>query len=726
MKNKVTLMMKFDSFCLVAIQKRVKTFAYFYFSKNIIRFIFSYSILFYFFFSLSIFPQSQEPKTETIEIIGVKTSSGTDAEKQDKTGFHSTIKLDDSKDRYDMLPQVLEREAGLRVRQFGGLGSYSTLSIRGSNPNQSRYYIDGIPFHNSQSGEVNLADLPFDNIEEVEVYRSGVPVGFSGSAIGGIVNLKTIKPKKDRTRIQVAGGSFQTGRISATHTGLSKDKEIGYTLFGIGEKSDQNFSFLNDKGTIFNTIDDEINRRKNSQFQRAQGMGNMFWNAFQTDFRLLFDLNQREHGITGPGNNQTEKSKRKYTRLLSALNTDTKAFYWENLQMESRVFLSGFRDEIFDPRSEFSAGRPNSKTNSDNKGFQLTPTIFLLEYYQIIKISLGVEWEDFRRDRRNADHRVLEKEPIRNRRFRNIQIQDEIRFFESKLIVVPAIKWEEYYDTWENDFNPSLIEGYVQKRSRFTNPRIGLLWKAYEKSKHRFHLQANGSREVRIPAFLELFGERGQIIGNPNLKPERGKNLDFGFVYKGKYHDFVINSSASIFQKEIQDMILFIPNSQFSLRADNVDSARIDGLEISNALTWKEWKLVNNYTYSRAINTSLNPSLKGKYLPLRPLHEFFSSLSYQYGNWNIGIDYTFIGAVFRDRTNEYINYLPQRDIYGTFLTYALWTKETQPLNENKKGTIQEQLKFHFEMKNIGDKQFADFVGYPLPGRMWYAGLSYVF
>ena len=74
-----------------------------------------------------------------------------------------------------------------------GLGSYSTLSIRGSNANQVRIYVDGVPLNNAQGGEVNLSDLSFDNLEKIEIYKSGSSPGFSGSAIGGTVNLVTSK-----------------------------------------------------------------------------------------------------------------------------------------------------------------------------------------------------------------------------------------------------------------------------------------------------------------------------------------------------------------------------------------------------------------------------------------------------------------------------------------------------------------------------------------------------
>ncbi|WCL50025.1 TonB-dependent receptor [Leptospira sp. GIMC2001] len=654
--------------------------------------------------------QDNEVKAEKIEIRETKTNSKNENFDKNKSGMNSEILLEEAKTRYSSLPEILEREAGLRVRSYGGLGSYSTLSIRGTNPNQSRFYIDGIPFNSSQSGEVNLADLPFDNLESVEVYRSGVPVGFSGSAIGGIVNLKSMKPLRRTTRLNIGGGSFNTGRTSISHSDINESKTLGYTVFGLMEKSDQNFSFLNDRGTILlNTIDDSIDRRKNAQFERAQTMGSVFWSIGKTDLRLVTDLNHRRQGIPGPGNNQTEKTSRKYSRLLTAISSDTQELFYDWLRLENRLYYTGFRDEFYDPRSEFSSGRPNAQTNSETIGFQTSPTLYLLDYYQIVRISGGAEKENFRRDRRNFDHMVLEKEPIRNRNYLNASIEDEIRLFDAKLLLTPGVSFDEYRDTWQNDRN------YIRKTTQFTNPRMGFLWKIWKGESQEIKIRANANISSRIPAFLELFGERGQILGNENLKPERSENRDVGIVYDYEFWGILNRTEISWFKKMIRDMILFVPNSQFSLRAENIDGADIQGIETGHSMFWKSWKLRTNYTYQIAKNRSASPNLNGKFLPLRPMHELYSSLTYSLANWQIGGEFTYIGAVFRDRTNEYVNYLPARDIYGAFVSYSLW-----------KGEKEEELKVSFEVKNILNKQFSDIIGYPLPGRIWYCNLDYKF
>lgn len=150
---------------------------------------------------------AQNKDTKEVEIrAGVDSQSKNSNFAKNPTGFQKEIDLTQTNTRYTSLPDVLNREAGVRIRQYGGLGSYSTLSLRGTNPNQSKIYWNGVPINNSMGGEINLADLPFDNLEKIEIYKSGTPAGFSGSAIGGSINLIS-KSKIDKpiTRINLMG-----------------------------------------------------------------------------------------------------------------------------------------------------------------------------------------------------------------------------------------------------------------------------------------------------------------------------------------------------------------------------------------------------------------------------------------------------------------------------------------------------------------------------------------
>ena len=107
-----------------------------------------------------------------------------------RTSFAAVIDTAEKTAEVDTVSEVLSEAVGVQVRRFGGLGAFSTLSIRGSAAGQVQVYMDGIPLGRARNEVVNLATLPLDAVDHLEVYRSGVPIAFSRAGPGG---------KRDRT-----------------------------------------------------------------------------------------------------------------------------------------------------------------------------------------------------------------------------------------------------------------------------------------------------------------------------------------------------------------------------------------------------------------------------------------------------------------------------------------------------------------------------------------------
>jgi iron complex outermembrane receptor protein len=113
---------------------------------------------------------------------------------EDRTVFSTVIDTSEKTAELDTLADVLAESVGVQVRRLGGLGAFSTLSIRGSTPGQVQFYMDGVPLSRAQNEVVNLSDLPLDAVERVEVYRSFVPIAFSRAGPGGAVTIVTKSP----------------------------------------------------------------------------------------------------------------------------------------------------------------------------------------------------------------------------------------------------------------------------------------------------------------------------------------------------------------------------------------------------------------------------------------------------------------------------------------------------------------------------------------------------
>ena len=64
--------------------------------------------------------------------------------------------------QFKTIPEVLEETPGITVRQAGGLGQLSTVSIRGSSAEQVAVFLDGVRLNTAAGGAVDFSTLPLN------------------------------------------------------------------------------------------------------------------------------------------------------------------------------------------------------------------------------------------------------------------------------------------------------------------------------------------------------------------------------------------------------------------------------------------------------------------------------------------------------------------------------------------------------------------------------------
>lgn len=130
------------------------------------------------------------------------------------------------------LNELVNRTAGVKVREEGGVGSDFDLSINGLSGNSIRYFLDGVPL-DTKGSEVSLANLPVNIIDRVEIYKGVVPASLGTDALGGAINIITKAEKKNYLDASYSIGSFHTHRadlnaqIVEPHTGLIIRPTVG-------------------------------------------------------------------------------------------------------------------------------------------------------------------------------------------------------------------------------------------------------------------------------------------------------------------------------------------------------------------------------------------------------------------------------------------------------------------------------------------------------------------
>ena len=118
------------------------------------------------------------------------------------------------------LTQAIDKTAGIRIREEGGVGSDFDLSINGMSGNAIRYFLDGMPLDAKGTG-MTLANLPVNIIDRVEIYKGVIPASFGSDALGGAVNIITNRRSRNYLDFSYGIGSFHTHKadFSAQYTG---------------------------------------------------------------------------------------------------------------------------------------------------------------------------------------------------------------------------------------------------------------------------------------------------------------------------------------------------------------------------------------------------------------------------------------------------------------------------------------------------------------------------
>ena len=110
---------------------------------------------------------------------------------------------------------VLNKSAGIRVREEGGLGSDFNFSINGLSGKAVKFFLDGVPLE-VMGSSMSLNNIPVNLAERVEVYKGVVPVNLGSDALGGAVNIVTNQRVSNYLDASYSVGSFNTHRAALT------------------------------------------------------------------------------------------------------------------------------------------------------------------------------------------------------------------------------------------------------------------------------------------------------------------------------------------------------------------------------------------------------------------------------------------------------------------------------------------------------------------------------
>jgi len=524
---------------------------------------------------------------------------------------------DDSPRAYDDLGSLLLEIPGVNVVRTGSIGKASTITLRGSNPDQVRVYVDGVPVNIVAGGGVDVSTLPIGDVERVEVYRGSSPLEFGEAALGGIVSITTRTPGATRASARTGAGSFGTMFGDVSGGGRVGRLRLYVGLHGLSAQGD--YPYLNKNGTAFNPTDDVWMPRQNNDVQQGDGVARA---GVTLTGRRTLDLGvvafARDEGLPGVGRFPTVSARFRTMRGLGYLRYESRDDLGAGGRLSVQIFASEQRDRLFDAADETGLGGPavtrDTTTTAGVNAYAARPfgdwarAAFVLqgrhESYQPVNelatVPVGIP----------------------ARRLAGVAGGEiDLRWPLADLDVIPSARIEAMQDAVSRrDLDGTPIEGTPAQFRRSPILRLGLVRPLADRPGLKVVAKANVGRYARVPSFIELYGNgTALVLGNADLIPEHGTNADAGIWIDRSGPRLGVVSRTTAFASWVDDLIVWQFSSWGQGRADNVARARVLGVEQELRLEiGRRGRLVGQATVLDARDRSDNAAAFGKQLPFHP------------------------------------------------------------------------------------------------------------
>lgn len=132
----------------------------------------------------------QRPDTTALSPVVVTATKGT-VRVGASTAATTVIRADELRSKgITTVADALRNVPGVVVNQTSGLGSQTSLFLRGGNSNFTKVLVDGVPV-NTPGGALDLSTLSVDNIDRIEIVRGPASVLYGSDAMTGVVQIFT-------------------------------------------------------------------------------------------------------------------------------------------------------------------------------------------------------------------------------------------------------------------------------------------------------------------------------------------------------------------------------------------------------------------------------------------------------------------------------------------------------------------------------------------------------
>lgn len=630
---------------------------------------------------------------------------------------------------------VLDRVTGVKIRENGGVGSSTQISLNGFSGQHIKFFMDGVPLDASGDG-FPVSAIPLGIVERIDVYKGVVPVELGADALGGAINIVTGKSSNTVLDASYSYGSFNTHKSSVNfmHTFLNG---ISVQLSAFQNYSDNDYKVKIDEYLDVNTglyvQDPGWFRRFHDRYHNESVIAKAgFVNKPWAD-RLMFGFKYAQENMQIQNANVMTivfgGKKQESDNISPSVEYEKKNLFTENLN----VSLSGRYDksnvnnidtlareyswtgEYRDKTSQGEADRTIAE-QTDKSGY-ITANInysFSGKHF----FSLNNMFSDFRRTEKTngAD------KPDR-------QSQKDIVGLSYKF--APNEKWNalifgKYYhtNTKKTENATASTEASVQTYDyNLTGYGLAATYNPFK----NIQVKASFEKTYRLPTPKELFGDGSLEKGNAEINPENSRNLNFSVTLNQSFsnaHSIIVD--AGLIYRDVKDFIKREVDNKGYAGSINLNKVSNLGGEFEARYFYKKkLSLGGNMTYQNMRN-------KEKAAPDDPKANIYNdripNVPYFFGNADAGYNFNDLwgrGNVLSVGYNlHYIHEfykrwqgnggkisVPEQFSHDAIITYSLQDG---------------RYNFAIEVRNITDELLYDNFSLQKPGRSFSVKFRYFF
>jgi vitamin B12 transporter len=646
------------------------------------------------------------------------------------------VRIDERAGETASIAEVLTRTMGVNVRSLGGLGSFSSISVRGASSGHTTVLIDGVPVSRVATVTGDLGRYELDSFSALELHRGAVPMDHGGAAVGGALDLITrTGTASGRSLSLLAGvGSFGARRLRARWLDGSEDRSRGVhaSLGYAGARGD--FSYFDDNGTRLVLDDDEFVTRQNNGYDQIDSVlryrarfGDL---TIETGSRSTWKI----QGIPGRANKQGNTASLASQSHIGDVRLDKGRLFRTRASGAATLFAALERQRYVDRQGEIGLGVQDRRYQIFSGGAAARAA---LDVGHVHRLSAGV---DTRVDRfSDTDALAAMSADARTHGTRTgagVSLADDISLGADDRVVLGAGLRFDLLHTSPIGARDVPVPGASDLETRTElspSPRLS----ARARILPGLALKSSAGWYFRAPTMGELFGDRGFVVGNPGLVSETGLAADLGVVIappaalaRGAMDRVYVECAA--FGRRSRDTIAFVAGGGIPVAySRNLGDVWAHGVEAGGSLRLlKTATLGASYTFLATRQDSPLALFDGKPLPGRPRHQFHGRIDiarvlrgHLMVVWS---DITWTGHNFTDASGAYQE--PARRLVGAGLKLELISGlligiEAKNLADQRVEMIELDPPPRPDLGRV-PRAISDFAGFPLPGRAFYINVEW--